>query len=32
MLCINESMKSIKIKTNRDALWAAIAYQDFGEL
>ncbi|CAD8068123.1 unnamed protein product [Paramecium sonneborni] len=32
MKCIKESMKNIKIKTNRDALWATIAYQDFGEL
>ncbi|CAD8165566.1 unnamed protein product [Paramecium pentaurelia] len=32
MKCIKESMKNIKIKTNRDALWATVAYQDFGEL
>lgn len=32
MKCISESMKSIKVKTNRDALWSAVAYQDFGEL
>jgi myosin protein heavy chain len=32
MLCIDQSMKSIKEKTNRDVLWAAVAYQDFAEL
>ncbi|CAD8142287.1 unnamed protein product [Paramecium pentaurelia] len=32
MKCIKESMKNIKIKTNRDALWATVAYQDFKEL
>ncbi|CAK65713.1 unnamed protein product (macronuclear) [Paramecium tetraurelia] len=31
MMCIKESMKNIKIKTNRDALWATVAYQDFEE-
>jgi myosin protein heavy chain len=32
MLCIDQSMVSIKEKTNRDVLWAAVAYQDFAEL
>jgi myosin protein heavy chain len=32
MLCIDQSMANIKEKTNRDVLWAAVAYQDFGEL
>lgn len=26
MKCIRESMKNIKLKTNRDALWATVAY------
>ena len=26
MQCIDQSMTSIKVKTNRDVLWAAVAY------
>jgi myosin protein heavy chain len=32
MLCIDQSIVNIKEKTNRDILWAAVAYQDFKEL